>query len=280
MPMLTPLRNILYAAASSSKAKKPAFGIWNTIASVPVVTTMARTPGISWIVIDAEHGQLNDTHIFTHSALISAAGGGNAVSPLVRIPVAEAWWVKRVLDSGAHGVMVPLVQNAAQVREVVSWTRYPPKGIRGFGPMYTHHTFGGTCTAEEYKNGADNVLVIVQIENKESVDNLEEIAQVDGLDVLFIGPFDLSLSLGVPFGGEAHQSAIARVLEVSHKYGKKAAIYCVDGAQAEIRAKEGFDMISVATDVDMIAKGFANQVAIASGDAGGNPVGSGYNAGN
>ena len=76
----------------------------------------------------------------------------------MRIPVAEAWWVKRVLDSGAHGVMVPLLQNAAQVKEVVSWTRYPPKGIRGFGPMYTHHTFGGTCTAEEYKKGADNVV--------------------------------------------------------------------------------------------------------------------------
>jgi len=198
----------------------------------------------------------------------------------VRIPAAEAWWVKRVLDSGAHGVMVPLLQNAAQVREVVSWARYPPKGIRGFGPMYTHHAFGGTCTPEEYRKGADDVLVIVQIESKESIDNLEEIAQVDGLDVLFIGPFDLSLSLGVPFGGEAHQSAIARVLEVSHKYGKKAAIYCNDGAQAQIRAKEGFDMISVATDVDMIAKGFAGQVAAASGDAGGSTVGSGYNAKN
>jgi len=280
MPMLTPIRNLLYSSVSG-QSKKVAFGIWNTIASAPVVATIARTPGISWIMIDAEHGQLNDTHIFTHSALISGVGSsGGGVSPLVRIPAAEAWWVKRALDSGAHGVMVPLLKSAAEVRDVVSWARYPPKGTRGFGPMYTHLAFGGACSAEEYRKGADDVLVIIQIENKDAMDNLEEIAHVEGLDVLFIGPYDLSLSLGVPFGGDAHQEAIVRVREVAHKYGKKAAIYCSNGAQARVRAQEGFDMISVATDVDVLAKGFAGHLATALGsESGEESVGSGYSAG-
>lgn len=88
--------------------------------------------------------------------------------------------------------MVPLLKTAAEVRAVVSASRYPPKGTRGFGPMYTHHAFGTglehqVCTAQEYREGADGVLVVVQIENREAVENLEEIAGIDGLDVLFIG---------------------------------------------------------------------------------------------
>ena len=125
---------------------------------------------------------------YTHSSLVSAAHR----SPIVRIPTAADWWIKRALDSGAHGVMIPLLKTAAEVRAVVSASRYPPKGTRGFGPMYTHHAFGTggegqVCTAQEYKAGADDILVVVQIENREAVENLEEIASIEGLDVLFIG---------------------------------------------------------------------------------------------
>jgi len=240
------------------------------------VRTMAGTPGISWVLIDAEHGQINDTHIFTHTTLVAAAHR----SPIVRIPAAADWWIKRALDSGAHGIMAPLLKTASEVRAVVSASRYPPKGTRGFGPMYTHHAFGTgpehqVCTAQEYRAGADDVLVVVQIENREAVENLEEIANVDGLDVLFIGPFDLSLSLGVQFGSPEHESAISKVLEVAHKYGKKAAFYCTNGEQAKARAAQGFDMISIATDVDVLSLGFTAHMASATGTNIGGP-GSGY----
>lgn len=85
---------------------------------------------------------------------MSAAGR----SPIVRIPDASAWWAKRALDAGAHGLMVPLLRDAAGVREVVASARYPPVGNRGFGPMYTHHAFGADCTPEEYKQGANDIV--------------------------------------------------------------------------------------------------------------------------
>jgi len=272
MSMITPLRDALTAG-------KTAYGVWNTLPGTAVVRTIAGTPGISWVLIDAEHGQLNDTHIYTHALAVASAG----VSPLVRLPVDDGsgWWTKRALDAGAHGIMVPLVHDAARARAVVAQAKYPPRGIRGFGPMFTHTTFGPACTAVEYKAGADDkLLVIIQIESKQAVDNLEEIAQVEGLDVLFIGPFDLSLSLGVAFGSDAHNDAIAKVLSVSHKHGKKVAIYCTNGEQARIRAAQGFDMISVATDFEILAQSLAEHVATASNA---NPetlkaVGGGYKA--
>lgn len=76
----------------------------------------------------------------------------------MRIPDANAWWAKRALDAGAHGVMVPLLRDAASVRETVASMKYPPHGIRGFGPMYTHHAFGPDCTSEEYKAGANDLV--------------------------------------------------------------------------------------------------------------------------
>ncbi|KAH8111412.1 Phosphoenolpyruvate/pyruvate domain-containing protein [Phellopilus nigrolimitatus] len=256
MPMKIPLKEVLDAG-------KTAFGVWNTIPGASIVRTIASTPGISWVLVDAEHGHINDTHLYTHITAISAAGR----SPLVRVPEASAWWAKRALDAGAHGLMVPLLRTAADARDAVASVQYPPKGIRGFGPMYTHHVWGGLHAAG---------LVLAQIETKEAVANLEEIAQVEGLGVLFIGPFDLSLNLGVDFGSSAHEDAIQKVLEVSHKYGKKAAIYCTNGDQARVRAGQGFDIISIATDVDVLSQGYAAHISSATGaDVN---VGSGYSA--
>lgn len=251
-------------------AGKTAFGAWGTIPGAGAARTVASTPGLSWVAVDAEHGQINDTHLYTHTTTISAAGR----SPIVRVPDSSAWWAKRALDAGAHGLMVPLLKNAQDAKDIVRNCKYPPIGERGFGPMYTHHAFGETCTTEEYKAGAGDLFVLGQIETKEAVANLEEIAQVEGLDILFIGPFDLALNLGVNFGGDAHEEAIQKVLTISHKYGKKAAIYCTNGDQARHRAEQGFDMISVATDVDVLAQTYAAYMRAATGQS--TQVGSGY----
>ncbi|KAI5120420.1 hypothetical protein M0805_006920 [Coniferiporia weirii] len=265
MPMKIPLKEAFAAG-------KTAFGAWNTIPGASTVRTIASTPGISWVLIDAEHGRINDTELYTHATAISAAGR----SPIVRVPVDSGWWAKRALDAGAHGLMVPLLRDAAGAREVVASARYPPVGNRGFGPMYTHHAFGESCTPEEYREGSKDLVVLAQIETKEAVANLDEIAQVEGLDVLFIGPYDLSLNLGVAFGSDAHEDAIQKVLQFSHKYGKKAAIYCTNGDQARVRAEQGFDMISIATDVDILSQGYAAHISSATGAN--VAVGSGYSA--
>ena len=96
-----------------------------------------------------------DTHLYTHSAAV--AGTNPPRSPIVRIPIDSDWWIKRALDAGAHGILVPLLRTPDQVKAVVQNAKYPPKGIRGFGPMYTHHAFA--CDGAEYKAGADDNLV-------------------------------------------------------------------------------------------------------------------------
>lgn len=142
----------------------------------------------------------------------------------------------------------------ADAAKVVAWNKYPPKGTRGFGPMFSGHSFG--VDEGDYAAGADaNLLVMVQIESRSGVENVEEIARVDGLDVLFIGPFDLSKMMNVPFGGDEHEAAIARVLDAAHAAGKTAAIFCPDGDVAAKRLEQGFDMVSVATDIGVIVSG-------------------------
>lgn len=168
--------------------------------------------------------------------------------------------IKRALDSGAHGVMTPMCHTAEDARKIVSWNKYPPTGTRGYGPMFSGHSFG--VAENDYPAEADaTLLVIVQIESRSGVENVEEIAKVDGIDVLFIGPYDLSKQMNVPFGGEEHQAAIARTLAAAHAAGKTAAIFCANGEQAAQRLEQGFDMVSIATDVGVITQAMQAELA-------------------
>jgi 4-hydroxy-2-oxoheptanedioate aldolase len=142
----------------------------------------------------------------------------------------------------------------------VSYSKYPPRGTRGFGPLFSAHAFGTPDNA--YAPAADDsLLVIVQIESRVAVENVEEIARVDGIDLLFIGPFDLSKFLNVQFGGEEHEAAIARILKAAHAAGKTAGIFCTNGEQSKRRLEQGFDMVSVATDQAMLGAAFDRELA-------------------
>lgn len=135
--------------------------------------------------------------------------------------------------------------------------------------MFAPHAFRGVDAGSGYDEGAQSgVTVAVQIESRPGVENVEKIAAVDGIDVLFIGPFDLSKQMGVTRGGEEHETAIQRILKATHDAGKKAAIFCTDGSDSLARAKQGFDMISVTTDVGVIRSGMLNELKTASGESG------------
>lgn len=130
--------------------------------------------------------------------------------------------------------------------------------------MFAGHAFG--ISEGEYAQNADSeCLVMVQIESQRGVDSVEEIAAVPGLDVLFIGPFDLSKSMNVPFGSKEHQDAIARILKAAHDNGKTAAIFCSNGEQARQRLEQGFDMVSIHTDIGVIVQGMTRELGIAMG---------------
>ncbi|VDB91531.1 unnamed protein product [Peniophora sp. CBMAI 1063] len=251
MSLNIPLRQTLQAKARAS-------GAWLTLPSTAIARSLALTKGISWVLIDAEHGLISDPQYYDLANSISSAGA----SPLIRIPGDEVWQIKRALDSGAHGIMIPMANSVEIVRKVVSACKYPPNGIRGFGPMFTHAT---NALGASYKAGADkNLVIAVQIEHPDSVRDIEQIVKED-IDVAFIGPFDLSIAMGVEFGSKEHEAAIQKILDASHAAGKTAAIFCLNGEQAEKRFKQGFDMVSVSTDIDTLVDGFAKHLSQVNG---------------
>lgn len=199
--------------------------------------------------MDAEHGNIADGDIHTSVIAISSIP---TCSPIVRIPAAEPWMVKRALDAGAHGIMVPLLQTAAEVKAFVSATKFPPKGTRGFGSPFPMGAFRAGQSAEmgavQYLQEAnDSLITIVQIETRDALANVNEIAAVDGVDVLFVGPFDLGNNIGFPILGEMDvelKKAIDRVKDAALANKKSVGIYCTSGEQARDFADKGFHMVS------------------------------------
>ncbi|KAJ3520127.1 hypothetical protein NM208_g13845 [Fusarium decemcellulare] len=246
---------------------RKAFGAWQMIPGANVSRVLARS-GVSWVLVDCEHGNLDDGAM--HDAVPAIAVLG--VSPIVRLPDMQGWMVKRALDSGAHGIVVPLLRTPDEARQLVQSAKFPPWGKRGFGSPIAPERFSPVPSFTEYLQQAnDSLLTIVQIETKEALESIDEIAAVEGIDVLFIGPFDLGNNIGHPIiDGVMTQElkdAIARVLAASQKAGKKTGVYCTGGEQAKLFADQGFDMMNVVTDytaLDFVAK---EQLSFANGSS-------------
>ncbi|KAK7057938.1 2-keto-3-deoxy-L-rhamnonate aldolase [Favolaschia claudopus] len=262
-----------HSLLNAFKANKPAFGVWLTSPGFFHARTVAQaSPNVSWVMVDCEHGltslgpQLSET-----VAAIHGARAADSPSALVRIPAtgvsaSTSWQIKHALDAGARGILVPMVSTVAKAQEVAADSRFPPTGRRGFGSSYTHGNWG--ISMSEYLTKAnDAVIVMVQIETKEALDQCEAIASVDGIDGIFIGPYDLSISLGLPPPSpdphpEAEES-IQFIRQTVQKAGKKCAIYCINGTQAAKRAAEGFDMITVTSDVGAMSSAIFEHLAVA-----------------
>ncbi|GAM82104.1 hypothetical protein ANO11243_000830 [Dothideomycetidae sp. 11243] len=233
------------------RAGGPTFGAWQMFPSTNVSRAIARS-GPDWICVDTEHGNIDDGHMHECVAAIAACG----VSPVVRIAANEPYMVKRALDAGAHGIVVPLLKTAEDARSIVSSAKFPPLGTRGFGSPFAMEKFytveKGTVKQTAYLQQAnDSLVTVIQIETKEALDNVDEIAAVPGVDVLLIGPFDLGNNIGYPIIDSMHEElkfAIARIHESATKAGKRSGIYCTSGEQARDYARRGFHMISTVTD--------------------------------
>ncbi|EAW07697.1 HpcH/HpaI aldolase family protein [Aspergillus clavatus NRRL 1] len=239
------------------------FGAWQMLPGANHARFMART-GYDWICVDTEHGNIADAQMHEAVAAIAATG----VSPIVRIAANEGWMVKRALDSGAHGIVVPLLYTADDARKLVDSAKFPPVGRRGFGSPFAMGSIGGASSLEYLQGANDALLTIVQIETKEALENVEEIAQVPGIDVLFIGPWDLGNNIGRPVMGDFHedlQAAIERIRKVAVDNGKRAGIYCVGGPAAKKYADQGFHMISVVADAVALPTFLARSLEIAKG---------------
>ncbi|RAL01124.1 HpcH/HpaI aldolase family protein [Aspergillus ibericus CBS 121593] len=278
MTITTPIRSSLQAATASSSPSSAAFGFWLTLPSSAVAKTILHgasgtSTQFSWVLVDAEHGLISDYHYYDLNNAISSTD----TSPIIRVPYAEEWMIKRALDAGAHGIMTPMCHTAEDAANIVKYTKYPPQGTRGYGPMFAPHSLPGVNPGPDYDDQInDGVTVCVQIESRAGVENVEAIAAVEGLDVLFIGPFDLAKQMGVRRGSDEHERAIQRVLDAARRFGKTAAIFCTDGVDARRRAEQGFHMISVTTDVNVIRGGMLGELRVAVGDGAGSKSSGGY----
>ncbi|PGH21534.1 hypothetical protein AJ80_03202 [Polytolypa hystricis UAMH7299] len=240
-------------------------GAWQMLPGANHARIMART-GLDWVCVDTEHGNIADAQM--HEAVQAIASTG--ISPVVRIAANESWMVKRALDAGAHGVVVPLIYTADDCRNLVESAKFPPVGRRGFGSPFTMQSFGNVSQVDYLLHANDSLVTIAQIETKEAFENVEEIAQVPGIDVLLIGPWDLGNNIGRPVvTGEFHPdlvAAIERIRKAAVDNGKRAGIYCIGGEAAKKYAEQGFHMISVVADVVAIPTYLTNAVKIAKGE--------------
>ncbi|KAJ3128520.1 hypothetical protein HK098_004150 [Nowakowskiella sp. JEL0407] len=236
-------------------------GAWIMLPGTIVARTMA-TLGFDWILIDGEHGNMQDGD--WHDSVVAISVWGP--SPLIRLPCGNEFFIKRALDTGAHGIMIPMVHTKQQAEQIVQWSKFPPLGVRGHGGPFP--TAAWKCTMDEYnKRANEETVIIVQIETKEAVGNSEEIASVEGVDVLFVGPNDLAASYGLPPSSENYEAilvdAIEKVKVACKKYGKHIGIWASDGPMAQRRIAQGFDMVSVGADVMAISGYYDRHLKIA-----------------
>ncbi|KAJ7453855.1 Pyruvate/Phosphoenolpyruvate kinase-like domain-containing protein [Mycena latifolia] len=247
-----------HALLNALKANKPAFGVWLSNTGFVHARTVAQaSPKLLWVAVDCEHGLTAQRTGLTETIAGIFAAGPGAPSAFARINLA--------LDAGAQGVLVPMVSTVAKATEVVTDSRFPSQGRRGFGNPFTYAGWG--LSAAEYLAVANSaVVVMVQIETPEGLANVKDIAQVDGVDVLFIGPYDLSISLGYlapsPDPHPEVEKAIQHIRRVVHDAGKKCAIFCISGSQAARRAEEGFDMVSQQYSIWSFEVWFAEALAV------------------
>lgn len=213
------------------------------------------------MLIDTEHGAIDDHDMYLQVGAISSSG----VSPIVRIPGSEPWMIKRALDCGAHAIMVPMCETVEQAETIARACKYPspdptsrwaPKngggGVRGAGAMFAGAAFNQT--GRDYLLSAnENVMVCVQIESRTAVENVEKIAAVDGIDMLFIGPNDLASSMGYVAFDHASipevQEATARVLKAGLDAGKYVGHFALSAEDAARRHKQGFHFVNCGADI-------------------------------
>jgi 4-hydroxy-2-oxoheptanedioate aldolase len=229
---------------------RPQVGLWTQLAD-NVVAEILAPAGFDWIVLDMEHSP-NEVPALIRQ--MQALTGGTATA-VVRPPWNDSVTIKRVLDAGAQSIIVPFVQNAAEARAAVAASRYPPRGIRGVAASTRAGRYGRVAG---YLNKADaEMCVLVQIETRTGLDNIEAIAAVEGVDGIFIGPSDLSAALG-HLGNPTHPDVDTAIFDAAarvKKAGKPAGFLTSNVELAQRCFAAGFGFVAVGSDVNILVRG-------------------------
>lgn len=232
---------------------EPSLGIISHLLSAPAIEVLAYT-GMDYVLIDLEHSPIGAEH----AAQLVGVAQGAGLAPLVRVDGIERSPILKMLDAGAAGLVVPQLETVEQARELVGYAKFPPLGNRGYCPTRDGGWGSGSC----YERGMDgymaeantSTLLIPQCETAGCLEHIEEIAAVEGVDGIFIGPFDLSIALGIPgqFGDPLLTEGIERVRRACAAAGKLCIMYAGSGEAAKRYFDQGFPSVAAGLDIEVL----------------------------
>jgi len=245
-----PLRLNPTFGAALAASDRPLAGMWVCSGS-PVVAEIAAGSGLDWLLVDMEHSATSLEGVLAQLQVAAAY----PITPVVRVPWNDPVVIKRVLDLGAQNLIVPMVSSADEARAAVAATRYPPAGIRGVGSALARSARWNRVDGY-LADAAAHVSVTVQVETRAGVAAAGEIAAVEGVDAVFVGPSDLSASMGL-LGQQTHPDVVAAVHAVfaaARDAGTPVGVNAFDPAVAEAYLDAGADFVAVGADVALLAR--------------------------
>ncbi|WP_414474768.1 4-hydroxy-2-oxoheptanedioate aldolase [Microvirga sp. M2] len=239
------------AFKAALRTGRPQIGLWLALAS-PYVAEICAGAGYDWLLIDAEHGP-NDVPLLAAQLQAVAA---SASHPVVRVPIGEAWIIKQVLDIGAQTLLIPMVESAEQARALVRATRYPPEGMRGVGAALARASHYNRLP-DYLQSANEQICLLLQVESRAGLAAIEEIAAIDGVDGIFVGPADLAADMGFlgDPGAPEVQAAVIDGLRRSLACGKAAGILTADQELAKSYVELGASFVAIGSDVGVLAGG-------------------------
>lgn len=232
-------------------------GAFVNLGSLAAAELTARA-GFDWVIVDLEHGMGSEADL--HAQLLAVQGTPTAA--IVRVASAERLRVGRALDMGADGLMIPRLETVVEVTETLSWMRFPPAGIRGVALPNRGGGYGEATHAEVHARN-ERLIGVFQVESMPAVDAAADIAAIDGVDVLFVGPADLSHSMGIPgrFDEPAFTGALDRVVAACRANGKSAGILLKDAGVMPAALERGFTFVGVGSDSTFLVAAARQAVA-------------------
>ncbi len=230
----------------------PSFGTWLSLGDLFATRVITRV-GFEWFTLDLEHSAIDWSQAAMIFAAIADAGG----VPLARVPRGTHELIKRVLDAGAWGIVVPMVDTVEQAQVAIAAAKYPPQGNRSLGGGMHSMNFD-TSAGEYFQRANDEILVVLQTESPTGVANAEAIYALPGVDAIFVGPVDLRANMRCPDGSEASdaefEELLARVIAAGRKTGTPTGMHCMSPDDALRRAAQGMQFIAVGSELRMMTE--------------------------
>ena len=218
----------------------------------PGIPIILKNAGCEFVIFDMEHGGLSLEQFKT----LSIISNSNKIAPFIRIPEIKYNYLARALDLGASGIMVPMVNTPDDAIKIVRSSKYPPQGKRGAGFGFAHDNYINQSPLSYIEKANNSLINIIQIETKQGLENVKEIASIDGVDCLWVGHFDLTNFLGIPgdFSSTIYLDAINEIVFAAKTSKKSLGIMVNNKQELETYSKLGFNMIAVGTEMNILSR--------------------------